>query len=156
MRNLEISLISLGVLAFLMYNHFSKEELDNKAYIPFVIFLIITGYITFRIGALDSGAIEGFVLRFILGGLIGILQGCLAKISVEQGEVKYKGTAVGLVFWLVFIPVRLIILPLISTVAVSNTNFGHYDLAVSALYIFTGFFLVKPYVLIKRGINLNK
>lgn len=154
MKSLEISFISLGILAFLIYNHFSKEKLDIKAYRPFVIFVIITGYITYRIGTLDSGAIEGLVMRFILGGLIGILQGCLAKIYVENGRVMFNGTAVGLAFWLIFIPVRLIILPWISTVAVSSTGYGHYDLAVSALYIFTGFFIAKPFVLFKRGRHL--
>lgn len=156
MNTLEILIVSLGVLIFLIYNHFSKQELDIKAYRPFVIFLIITGYFTYRTGAIDAGAIEGLVMRFILGGLIGILQGCLVMISVEHGRVMYKGTAVGLIFWLIFIPVRFIILPWISTIAVSNTGYGNFGLAISALYIFTGFFLAKSLVLFKRGSHLDK
>lgn len=156
MKNLEILLISLGVLFFLIRNHFSKEELDIKAYRTFVVFLIITVYITHITGTLDSGAVEGLVLRFVLGCLIGILQGFLVRLSVENGKIMYKGTFVGLAFWLIFIPVRFIILPWISTVAVSGTGYGDYDYAITALYIFTGFFLLKPYVLFKRGSHLSK
>lgn len=156
MKNLEILFVSLGVLALLIHNHFNKEELDIKAYKPFVIVLAITCYITYRTGRLDFGAMEGLVLKFILGGFIGTLQGFLAKLSIDNGKIMYNGTVIGLAFWLIFIPVRIIILPWISSVAVSSTGYGQYDLTISALYIFTGFFLIKPYILFKRGNRLAR
>jgi hypothetical protein len=147
MQHIILTIISIVAVIFFITSHFKKQIIDKKVFNPFLVFmfLLIINFIQFK--RLQS-QVDGLVLRFVLGNLIGILQGFLAKVTVENNEIFTQGTLLGMVFWLIFIPVRLVILPWIEVIAPGKINLNNASyLGISALYIFTGFFLAKAVTL---------
>ena len=150
MQQIITVIISIAVFAFFVTNHFKKQEINGRIFIPFVIFMLISieRYIHCRF--LHSVA-TGLSFRIFVGLAIGILQGMLARITIADHKAFTEGTLLGMAFWLVFIPVRVLVLPWFETIAGGevNLNSGEY-IGLTALYIFTGFFLAKAITLILR------
>ncbi len=106
---------------------------------------------------IDSGVIKEFIGRFILGILIGILQGSLVNLYLKNQKIMCKGTAIGSAFWLILIPVRLLILPWIAQISQSSVNLGDLGhLGVSLSYVFAGLAISKPTIIILRKKFTNK
>lgn len=149
-----IIIISIAVVIFLIRNHFKRQVIEFKMFIPpMILAAIFAGFIV-QYPDLKSDA-AGFVLRFLLGLAIGVLQGCLTRIDRADGKIVSAGTKVGLAFWLVFIPVRLFILPWFSMIAPSVHNLEEPSLlGISAISIFTGFFISKGITLLIRKVKL--
>ncbi|MBV7271660.1 hypothetical protein I6U48_01870 [Clostridium sp. PL3] len=75
----------------------------------------------------------------------------LAKLTFDGKEVFTEETVIGMVLWLVFIPIRLFVLPWLEIIVPSKINLNIPDyIGISALYIFTGFFLAKAVTLLFR------
>ena len=150
MQQIITVIISIAVFAFFVTNHFKKQEINGRIFIPFVIFMMVSieRYIHCRF--LHS-VVSGLSFRIFVGLAIGILQGMLARITIADHKAFTEGTLPGMAFWLVFIPVRVLVLPWFETIAGGevNLNSGEY-IGLTALYIFTGFFLAKAITLILR------
>lgn len=150
MQQIITVIISIAVFAFFVTNHFKKQEINGRIFIPFVIFMLVSieRYIHCRF--LHS-VVTGLSFRIFVGLAIGILQGMLARITIADHKAFTEGTLPGMAFWLVFIPVRVLVLPWFETIAGGevNLNSGEY-IGLTALYIFTGFFLAKAITLILR------
>lgn len=157
MNSVAIVIIIVLVVGIFIRNHFKEDEVTPKLYSAFFIFLSISIYFSIRMAKIDSGVIEGFLLRFILGILIGVLQGSLVNLYLKSEKIMCKGTAVGAAFWLILIPVRLLILPWFSQIAQSGVNLGDFaHLGVSAAYVFTGLAISKSTTIILRKKFTNK
>lgn len=149
-----IIIVSIAVVIFLIRNHFKRQEIDFRMFIPPMVLAAIFIGFTIQYPNLKSDA-AGFVLRFILGLAIGVLQGCLARIIQTDGNIVSEGTKVGLAFWLIFVPVRLFILPWFSMIAPGRHNLEEPSLlGISAICIFTGFFVSKGITLLIRKVKL--
>jgi len=150
MQRIITVIISIAVFAFFVTNHFKKQEINGRIFIPFLIFMMVSieRYIHCRF--LHS-VVTGLSFRIFVGLAIGILQGMLARITIADHKAFTEGTLLGMGFWLVFIPVRVLVLPWFETIAGGevNLNSGEY-IGLTALYIFTGFFLAKAITLILR------
>ena len=150
MQQIITVIISIAVFAFFVTNHFKKQEINGKIFIPFVIFMLVTIERYIHCQFLHS-VIIGLSLRIIVGLAIGILQGLLAKITIADQKTYTEGTLLGMAFWLVFIPVRVLVLPWFETIAHGGVNLNDPEyIGLTALYIFTGFFLAKAITLIIR------
>lgn len=150
MQQIILILAVIVAVAFFVTNHFKKQRINNRAFVPFVVFMVIAvvNYMQFK--SLHT-VIIGLALRTGVGILIGILQGMLAKLTVDEQDVFTEGTIIGMAFWLVFIPVRLFILPWLELVAPGRINLNSAEyIGISALYIFIGFFFAKAVTLIFR------
>ena len=150
MQQIITVIISIAVFAFFVKNHFKKQEINRKVLIPFMIFMLVTieRYIHCRF--LHS-VVTGLFLRILVGFAIGILQGLLAKITIVDHKAFTEGTLLGMAFWLVFIPVRILVLPWFETIAHGGINLNSTQyIGLTALFIFTGFFLAKAITLILR------
>lgn len=145
-----VIVISVAVLIFLIWNHFKPQTIDFRMFLLPCVFAVLFIGFTFQYPMLRGDA-AGLVLRFLLGLAIGVLQGSLAKIVAGDGCIVSTGTKVGLACWLIFVPVRLWILPWFSVIAPGSHNLENSSLAgISALCIFTGFFLSKGITLLVR------
>ncbi len=151
-QKISIIIVSIAVVIFLIHNHFKRQKIDLKIFIaPMILVAIFIG-VTIKYPNLKFDA-SGFLLRFLLGIAIGVLQGYLARIFTENESesVTFSGTKIGLVFWLIFVPVRLFILPWFSKIAPGLHNLEDSSLlGISAICIFTGFFLSKGITLLIR------
>lgn len=150
MQQIIIILVVIAAMAIFVTNHFKKQRIDKRIFIPFIIFMAISivNFIQFK--SLHA-LIIGLLLRIAVGILIGILQGMLAKLTVDGQEVFTEGTVIGMAFWLIFIPVRLFVLPWLEVIAPGKINLNSQDyIGITALYIFIGFFLAKGVTLIFR------
>ncbi len=149
-----VIVISVAVLAFLIWNHFKPQTIDFRIFLlPCILAVLFVGF-TFQYPTLKGDAV-GLVLRFLLGLGIGVLQGCLAKLISADGSIVSTGTKAGLACWLIFVPVRLLILPWFSVIAPGAHNLENSSLAgISALCIFAGFFLSKGITLLIRKASL--
>lgn len=149
-----IFIISIIVAAFLVRNHFKQQEISFKMLVPGLILAFVFLCLTMKYPSFKADA-AGLILRFLLGLAIGVLQGHLAKVFQADDRIVSAGTKVGLAFWLIFIPVRLWILPWFSTIASGHHNLEDPSLlGVSALFIFAGFFLSKGITLFIRKSKL--
>ncbi|HEX3026900.1 MAG TPA: hypothetical protein VHR42_06700 [Clostridia bacterium] len=146
--------ISVAVIAFLIWNHFKPQNIDFRiVLVPSILAVLFVGF-AFQYPTLKGDA-AGLALRFLLGLAIGVLQGCLAKLVSEDGGIVSTGTKTGLACWLIFVPVRLLILPWFSVIAPGVHNLENSSLAgIAALCIFTGFFLSKGTTLLLRKARL--
>jgi hypothetical protein len=150
MQQIIIILAVIAAVVFFITNHFKKQRIDKRIFIPSVIFIIIS-IVNFNQYKSLHTVVIGLFLRIIVGILIGILQGYLAKLTVEGQEVFTEGTVIGMAFWLIFIPVRLFVLPWLQLIAPGGVNLNSSEnLGISALYIFIGFFVAKACTLIFR------
>lgn len=143
-------LIFVAIVAFFVMNHFKKQEINKNIFRPFFLFLIILIINFVMVPSLKSD-LEGLIFRSFLGMMIGILQGCLAKVTFFDEKIYAVGTVIGMLFWLVFVPVRLVILPWFNIIAPGGVNLEATSyIGISALYIFTGFFFAKAITLYIR------
>jgi len=150
MQQIITVIISIAVFAFFVTNHFKKQEINGKIFIPYVIFMVVSIERYFHCEFLHS-AVTGLSFRVFVGLAIGILQGLLAKITIVDYKAFTEGTLLGMAFWLVFIPVRVLVLPWFETIAHGGINLNNAEyIGLTALYIFTGFFLAKAITLILR------
>lgn len=149
-----VIVISAAVLIFLIWNHFKPQTIDFRMFLlPCILAVLFIGF-TVQYPTL-RGDSAGLVLRFLLGLAIGVLQGSLARIISRDSFIVSTGTKVGLACWLIFVPVRLWILPWFSAIAPGSHNLENSSLAgISALCIFTGFFLSKGITLFVRKARL--
>lgn len=150
MQQIITVIISIAVFAFFVTNHFKKQEINGRIFIPFVIFMMVSIERCIHCRFLHS-VVTGLSFRIFVGLAIGILQGMLARITIADHKAFTEGTLPGMAFWLVFIPVRVLVLPWFETIAGGevNLNSGEY-IGLTALYIFTGFFMAKAITLIIR------
>lgn len=150
MQQIITVIISIAVFAFFVTNHFKKQEINGKVFIPFLIFMIVSIERYIDCQFLHS-VVSGLSFRVFVGLAIGILQGLLAKITIVDHKAFTEGTLLGMAFWLVFIPVRVLVLPWFETIAGGGVNLNSAEyIGLTALYIFTGFFLAKAITLILR------
>lgn len=149
-----VIVISVAVLAFLIWNHFKPQTIDFRLFLlPCILAVLFVGF-TFQYPTLKGDAV-GLALRFLLGLAIGVLQGCLAKLISVDGGIVSTGTKAGLTCWLIFVPVRLLILPWFSVIVPGVHNLENSSLSgISALCIFVGFFLSKGITLLIRKASL--
>ena len=150
MQQIITVIITIAVFVFFVTNHFKKQKMDKKIFIPFIIFTLLSMGCYIRYQSLHL-VLMGLILRFLVGAAIGILQGMLAKITIANHETFTEGTLLGMAFWLVFIPLRVLVLPWMETITHSGVNLNSTEyMGIAALYIFAGFFLAKPVTLILR------
>ena len=150
-----ILIVSIVVVALLVRNHFSLQEIDLRIFIPPMVMAVVFAGFSVRYPDFKEDA-SGLILRFLLGLAIGVLQGCLSRVFESNGSVVSRGTKVGLAFWLIFIPVRLLILPWFSRIAPGRHNLDAPSLlGISALCLFIGFFLSKGMTLFIRKVKLE-
>lgn len=151
-----IIIIAIVVIAFLVTNHFKEQEINIRTFTPFFIFAIIIILNYLKSTSLKT-ALLGLILRFILGMGIGILQGYLAKVYKVNGKVVASGTKIGLAFWLIFIPVRLFVLPWFNVIVPEKINLESASyIGISFAFVLTGFFLAKGIILYIRKNTLTK
>lgn len=150
MQQIMMVLISIAVVIFFITNHFKEQKVDRRVFTPFLIFMVIGIIYFIKVKSLHS-VVMSLTLRVLVGVVIGVLQGMLARLTIVNHEVFTKGTWIGMAFWLVFIPVRFLILPWFEMIAPGsiNLNTGSY-IGITALFIFVGFFLAKPVTLVLR------
>ncbi|MBE5981846.1 MAG: hypothetical protein E7248_00900 [Paenibacillaceae bacterium] len=150
MQQIITVIISIAVFAFFVTNHFKKQEINGKALIPFMIFMLVSFERYIHCQFLHS-VVTGLFLRILVGFAIGILQGLLAKITIVDHKAFTEGTLLGMAFWLIFIPVRILVLPWFETIGHGGINLNSTQyIGLTALFIFTGFFLGKAITLILR------
>lgn len=150
MQQIILILVVIAAVVFFITNHFKKQRIDKRIFVPLEIFMAIAivNFIQFKV---LHTLIVGLTLRIVVGVLIGILQGMLAKLTVDGQEVFTEGTVIGMAFWLVFIPIRLFVLPWLEAMVPGRINLTSPEyIGISALYIFIGFFLAKAVTLLFR------
>lgn len=149
-QNIIIIVISVAVGLFFITNHFKRQEITERVGLPFLVFaiILITNFLHFH--SLHA-QLTGLALRFVTGILIGILQGMLAEVRQEGDRIYTKGTFLGMAFWLIFLPVRLVLLPWFAVIAPGTIDLNSPAyMGITAEYILTGFFLAKAVILLLR------